>query len=58
MTIAGGTAYGNYFNMPGIGPYRIDLEIRRPGTQQLIEAGFEYHHAVVSPKSRGPLNKM
>lgn len=51
MTIAGGMAYGNYFNMPGTGPYRIDLEIRRPGAQQPIEAGFEYHHTVVSPKS-------
>ena len=52
MTITGGTAYGNYFNMPGIGPYRIDLEIRRPGTQQPIESGFEYRHAVVSAKPR------
>ena len=50
MTIAGGVAYGNYFNMPGIGPYQIDIEIRRAGTQQPIKASFDYRHSVVSAK--------
>ena len=57
MTIADGVAYGNYFNMPGIGPYQVDIEIRRPGTQQLIKAGFDYRHAVVSAQPRQSINK-
>lgn len=48
MMIAGSAAYGNYFNIPGNGPYRIDLEIRRPGTEQPIQASFRYRHAVFS----------
>jgi hypothetical protein len=35
----------------------IDLEIRRSGTGQLIKAGFEYRHAVVSAKPLQPMNK-
>ena len=52
MTIAGSAAYGNYFNIPGNGPYRIDLEIRRSGTEQPIKAGFAYRHAVFSMQPR------
>ena len=56
MAVAGSMAYGNYFNMPGLGPYRIDIEIRRPGTQQPIKAAFDYRHAMVSaiPRPGGP----
>ncbi|MBX9812141.1 MAG: hypothetical protein K2Y16_11110 [Burkholderiales bacterium] len=57
MTIAGGAVYGNYFNMPGIGPYQIDIEIRRPHTQQLIKASFDYRHAVVSAQPRQSMSK-
>jgi hypothetical protein len=52
MKIAGSAAYGNYFNIPGNGPYRIDLEIRRPGTEQPIQASFAYRHAVFSIQPR------
>lgn len=54
MTIAGTAtaAYGNYFNIPGTGPYRIDLEIRRSGTKQPIKASFGYRHAVFSMQPR------
>jgi hypothetical protein len=52
MMIAGSAAYGNYFHIPGNGPYRIDLEIRRPGTEQPIRASFLYRHAVFSMQPR------
>ena len=52
MMIAGSAAYGNYFNIPGNGPYRIDLEIRRPGIEQPIQASFVYRHAVFSMQPR------
>ncbi len=45
MTIDGTISYGNYFTMSGTGIYRIRLQIRRPGTAQVIEAEFEYQHA-------------
>lgn len=45
MTIAGATSYGNYFRMSGSGIYRIQVQIRRPGVTQAIEAEFEYQHA-------------
>lgn len=45
MVIAGTISYGNYFKMPGAGIYRIQVQIRRPGVAQVIEAEFEYQHA-------------
>ncbi|MHB1233963.1 MAG: hypothetical protein ACYCZQ_15460 [Burkholderiales bacterium] len=45
MLIAGTISYGNYFNMPGTNPYRILVQIRIPGSSDLIEAEFEYQHA-------------
>jgi hypothetical protein len=45
MAVAGAISYGNYFKMPGAGIYRIQVQIRRPGVAQVIEAEFEYQHA-------------
>lgn len=45
MLIAGTISYGNYFTMSGTGIYRIQVQIRRPGVAQAIEAEFEYQHA-------------
>ena len=42
MNIADTITYGNYFNMSGYGPFRIDLQIRRPSTAHVIEARFEH----------------
>ena len=42
MLIAGTASYGNYFNMPGPGPYRIALRIRTPGIGHDIEAVFTW----------------
>lgn len=40
MIIAGSRSYGNYFRMPGDGPYRIELEIRNPKIPQVIRTTF------------------
>jgi hypothetical protein len=42
MTIAGSATYGNYFSMPGPGPYRIVLHIQAPDARQGIEAVFAW----------------
>ena len=42
MIIAGAASYGNYFNMPGPGPYRIALRIRTPDIGHDIEATFTW----------------
>ncbi len=42
MIVAGAATYGNYFNMPGPGPYRIALHIRVPGAGRDIEAVFTW----------------
>jgi hypothetical protein len=42
MIIAGAASYGNYFNMPGPGPYRITLRIRTPGIGHDIGATFTW----------------
>jgi uncharacterized protein involved in high-affinity Fe2+ transport len=42
MTIAGSATYGNYFSMPGPGPYRIVLHIQAPDARQDIEAVFAW----------------
>ena len=44
MNIANTITYGNYFNMSGYGPFRIDLQIRRPNATRVIEARFEHKH--------------
>ena len=42
MIIAGAASYGNYFNMPGPGPYRIAVRIRTLGIGHDIEATFTW----------------
>lgn len=42
MIIAGAASYGNYFNMPGPGPYRIEISIRLPRTSRMINAVFSW----------------
>lgn len=39
--------YGNYVSLPGQGPYRIQIEIRRPGVSKPIEVEFDYPFARV-----------
>src|SRR3990167_5855815 len=41
MQINGAMSYGNYFNMIGGGPLRIDLQITRPGRKGTTKAEFE-----------------
>ena len=44
MQFAGAETYGNYFHMPPLGPYRIEVDIRRPGAARSVSATFEYSH--------------
>jgi hypothetical protein len=44
IAINNAMSYGNYFKMAGKGPYWITAQIRRPGSQRLLEAKFEYKH--------------
>lgn len=44
MTIAASRTYGSYFAMAGGGPYMINVQIRRPGAPDAIQAQFEYTH--------------
>jgi len=37
--------YGNYVSLPGQGPYKIQIEIKRAGVGKLIEVEFEYPFA-------------
>ena len=42
MIIAGAATFGNYFTMPGPGPYRIAVRIRTPGIGHDIEVTFTW----------------
>lgn len=42
MIVAGSMSYGNYFYMPGPGPYRIKLTIRLPRMHEEIHATFTW----------------
>jgi hypothetical protein len=42
MVIAGKKSYGNYFRMPGAGPYRIEIRIRRPDSPTVTQAIFDW----------------
>lgn len=42
MHIDDALSFGAYFILSGDGPYRIAIEVRRPGIAQPIEALFEY----------------
>jgi hypothetical protein len=44
ITIASLRSYGNYFAMGGTGPYKIAVNIRRPGSSDAIQAQFGYTH--------------
>jgi len=39
--------YGNYVTLPGQGPYKIQIEIKRAGVGKLIEVEFDYPFARV-----------
>jgi uncharacterized protein involved in high-affinity Fe2+ transport len=45
MLINNVVTYGNFVTMPGDGPYKIQIEIRRPGVSKLIELEFDYPFA-------------
>jgi len=42
MRINGAMSYGNYFNLIGGGPFRIELRITRPGKEGTTKTEFEY----------------
>ncbi len=42
MEIAGSVSYGNYFSMPGAGPYHIEVRIRLPGAARELRATFTW----------------
>lgn len=44
MVIENTVTYGNYFNMPGAGPFQIVVQIRMPNSTRTIEARFEHKH--------------
>lgn len=44
MKIADTITYGNFFTMPRDGAYRIFVQIRKPGSQQIAKVQFKYHH--------------
>jgi hypothetical protein len=45
MQINGMSSYGGFFLMQGSGPWRIHLDIQRPGSAHSSEAEFAYEHA-------------
>lgn len=44
MEIAGAITFGNYFELSGGGPYRIDVEFRRVGAAEPVQVRFQYAH--------------
>jgi hypothetical protein len=44
MQIAGTTTFGNYFEMTGMGPFRIEVSVDIPGAQEEINVAFEHRH--------------
>ncbi len=44
VTIAESRSYGNYFAMGGAGPYKITVNVKRPGSADTAQAQFEYTH--------------
>jgi uncharacterized protein involved in high-affinity Fe2+ transport len=45
MLINNVTTYGAYVTLPGPGPYKIQVEIRRPGSGKVLEVEFDYPFA-------------
>jgi len=52
MLFADAASYGNYFNLPGPAPYRIELEIRRRGAVKTVKVPLEYRHGVAPAEPR------
>jgi hypothetical protein len=48
MAIAGTESYGGYFGLKGDNPFRIALDIGRPGATRACRAEFEYRHPWVA----------
>lgn len=44
MPLGQAPSYGNYFSMPGNGPFRIVVRVRRPGSAGPVEVTFEHRH--------------
>lgn len=44
MQIGDAPSYGNYFAMPGKGPFRIVVRAQRPSSMRHAEAVFEHRH--------------
>jgi len=44
MEFAGAQTFGNYFQMPEPGPYRIEVDIRRHRAAKAVTTRFEYSH--------------
>ena len=44
MLITETVTYGNYFQLSGDGPYRIDLSIMRPSSATPVKVEFTYEH--------------
>ncbi len=44
MAINKTISYGNYFPMGAPGPYRIEVEILRPGSAGPVKTSFDYSH--------------
>lgn len=44
MTLANAVTYGNFFEFPGDGTYRIRLTITRKGTSRPVQIDFRYEH--------------
>lgn len=45
MLINSVTTYGAYVTLPGPGPYRIQVEVQRPGAGKPVEVEFDYPFA-------------
>jgi cytochrome c5 len=44
ITLADSRSYGNYFAMGGSGPFKVIVQVRRPGSTDAIQAQFQYAH--------------
>ncbi len=44
MSFGGSVSYGNYFAMPGQGPYKIVVNVRRPRESRAATARYQYWH--------------
>ena len=44
FTVANALTYGNYFDMPTKTIYHIDIKVRRPGSQEIVDVKFDFRH--------------